>query len=145
VLLALALIVWAINPFACLLLVPAVHLWLLAVAPSTRHRLPALAALMLSVVPLALLLAFYAHELGLGPVALAQSAVLLLAGGQVGLAAIVLWSVAFGCLMAVVLLDRPEDLSDTSIPGDWAQISTRGPVSYAGPGSLGGTRSALRR
>jgi hypothetical protein len=30
-------------------------------------------------------------------------------------------------------------------PGAGAPISTRGPLSYAGPGSLGGTESALRR
>jgi hypothetical protein len=30
-------------------------------------------------------------------------------------------------------------------PGDDEQIRIRGPVSYAGPGSLGGTQSALRR
>ena len=29
--------------------------------------------------------------------------------------------------------------------GPGAPIRTRGPVSYAGPGSLGGTESALRR
>ena len=28
---------------------------------------------------------------------------------------------------------------------DTTQITVRGPVSYAGPGSLGGTESALRR
>lgn len=145
VLLALALLVWAFNPFACLLLVPAAHLWLLAAAPNTRRRPAALVALALSLLPLALLLVLYANELGLGPGGLAKSAVLLLAGGQVGPLAAVLWSAAFGCLLAVVSLARPAQPESTSGPGDWVQISTRGPVSYAGPGSLGGTRSALRR
>jgi len=30
-------------------------------------------------------------------------------------------------------------------PGSGESIRTRGPLSYAGPGSLGGTESALRR
>jgi hypothetical protein len=30
-------------------------------------------------------------------------------------------------------------------PPETPQITVRGPVSYAGPGSLGGTESALRR
>jgi hypothetical protein len=146
VLLALALIVWIFNPFACLLIVGALHLWLIAVSPSVRRRPPAFAAVALSLLPLALLLFVYARELGLGPGALAESAVLLLAGGQIGPVSAVLWSVALGCLLAVVLLVRTEQPLDAGDgPGDWVQISTRGPASYAGPGSLGGTESALRR
>ncbi len=40
VLLVIALLAWILNPFACLLLVPALHLWLLAVGPA-RHAWPA--------------------------------------------------------------------------------------------------------
>ena len=63
-----------------------------------RARSAALALVALALLPLALLIAFYAHQLGLGPGEVAWTAVLLLAGGHVGIAAAVLWSLAFGCV-----------------------------------------------
>ncbi len=149
VLLTVALLTWVFNPFACLLLVPALHLWLLAVSPTlrvrARGRALALGAVLTGLLPLALLLIVYAHELGLGLGGLAESVVLTLAGGQVGLFGALLWSVALGCLLAIalrVLASAPAGSLDSH---EWAEVSTRGPVSYAGPGSLGGTESALRR
>ncbi len=143
VLLAVALVAWIFNPFACLLLVPALHLWLLAADP--RSRALALGAIAVSFAALVLLGLVYARELGLGPAGLFESAVLALAGGQVGPFAALLWSVAFGCLIAVVSRTLAASSTDPGGERDWAEISTRGPVSYAGPGSLGGTESALRR
>ena len=68
VLLAVCLPVWAVNPFTALLLLPALHVWLLIVSPELRPRpLGALALVVLALVPLALLVSFYAHQLGLGP------------------------------------------------------------------------------
>jgi hypothetical protein len=142
--LVVALIAWVFNPFACLLLVPALHLWLLAADP--RSRALALGAIAASVLPLVLLLLVYARELALGPVGLAESSVLALAGGQVGVFAALLWSVALGCLLALVmrsLARSPE--GPVAAPREFVDISTRGPLTYAGPGSLGGTESALRR
>ena len=67
---------------------------------------------------------------------------LLLAGGGVGVVAALEWSVVLGCTFSVVAIavqaarqPQPED----------APVTIRGPVTYAGPGSLGGTESALRR
>jgi hypothetical protein len=142
-LLAVALLAWIFNPFACLLLVPAVHLWLLVAEP--RVRALALGAIVLSIVPLALLLLVYERELGLGPVGLAESAVLALVGGPVGPFAALLWSVALGCLLAVLARVLAPDPVDAGPRERIDTISTRGPLSYAGPGSLGGTESALRR
>ena len=148
-LLAVALLAWVLNPFACLLLVPAAHLWLLAVeavrGPSTRARGAALLAILAGALPLVLLLTLYAHELGLGPGALAESAVLALAGGQVGPFAALIWSGALGCLLTILLLAPSRRPEGPAGPQEWVEISTRGPASYAGPGSLGGTESALRR
>ena len=149
VLLGVALLVWLFNPFACLLLVPAVHLWLLAVelglrSPS-RARVARLLAVVLGALPLVLLLVLYSRELGLGPGELAESVVLGLAGGQVGPLAALLWSAAFGCMVAGVSLAPTPLLPMGTGPTDWTEVSTRGPTSYAGPGSLGGTESALRR
>jgi hypothetical protein len=149
VLLAVALLTWVFNPFACLLLVPALHLWLLAVSPTLRARAHgralALGAILTGVLPPALLLIVYAHELGLGPSGLAESLVLALAGGQVGLLGALLWSVALGCLLAVTLRALAAMPAGSVGGRERAEVSTRGPVSYAGPGSLGGTESALRR
>lgn len=148
-LLGVALLAWLFNPFVSLLLVPAAHLWLLAVearrGQSTRARAVGFLAILLSAFPLVLLLVLYSRELGLGPVGLAESAVLTLAGGQVGAFAALLWSAALGCLFAAILLASAP--ISTPEPGslEWAEIATRGPTSYAGPGSLGGTESALRR
>jgi hypothetical protein len=149
VLLAVALLVWIFNPFACLLLVPALHLWLPAVGAGRqagpRARVFALSAIFAGVLPLVLLLVVYSRELGLGPGGLSESAVLALAGGQLGPFGALVWSVALGCLLAVVLLAPARVSMGGAGPEEWVEISTRGPASYAGPGSLGGTESALRR
>jgi hypothetical protein len=149
VLLAVALLAWIFNPFACLLLVPALHLWLLPIGvgrqPGPRARVLALSAILAGILPLVLLLVLYARELGLGPVGLSESAVLALAGGQLGPFGALVWSAALGCLLAVVLLAPPRRSMGGAGLEEWMEISTRGPASYAGPGSLGGTESALRR
>ncbi len=148
-LLGVALLAWLIDPFACLLFVPALHLWLVAIGAvrrvGARARALALCAILTGVVPLALLLIVYARELGIGPVGLSESIVLALAGGQLGPLAALAFSVALGCLVAVLALAPPRDPEGRADPREWIEISTRGPASYAGPGSLGGTESALRR
>jgi hypothetical protein len=139
-------VVWAANPFASLLLMPALHLWLVFGEPRLRPRRGiALALLALGLAPALALLAFYAHQLGVGPAGIPWMGVLLLAGGHVGLGAALLWSVALGCavaagIMAISAPRAPGRDIDAGVP-----ITIRGPLSYAGPGSLGGTESALRR
>jgi hypothetical protein len=138
-----SLAVWITNPFAALVLLPALHLWPWVVG--SRHRLPVPATILLVLAGLAvpaLLAAYFAMTFGLSPVGVAWSGVLLLAGGGLGMASALEWSVLAGCAVAVILVavrsarvERAEE----------AKISIRGPVSYAGPGSLGGTESALRR
>jgi hypothetical protein len=147
VLLGVGAVVWAVNPYAALLIVPALHLWLPLVDPELRPPRPAALALAaVALVPLALLLAFYARALGVGPGGIAWYAVLLLAGGHIGLPAVVLWSLACGCAIAAALLavSTPAVAPDAGI-GSGPGVKIRGPLSYAGPGSLGGTESALRR
>jgi hypothetical protein len=105
-----------------------------------------LALVAIGLLPLALLMAFYAHQLGLGPGRVAWMAVLLVAGGHIGAPAALLWSVALGCTTATAMLALT---LGSSTPGprddDMKEVTIRGPLSYAGPGSLGGTESALRR
>jgi Peptidase family M28 len=146
VLLGVSLLVWALDPFAALLFVPAVHLWLLLAAPELRPRpLASLALVGLGLAPLLLLVVFYAHQLGLGPGELAWTALLIVAGGHVGLAGALLWSIAFGCAAAAVMLCVTQPAAPPGLSSDDFEITIRGPMSYAGPGSLGGTESALRR
>lgn len=144
---ALAALVWIGNPYAALLAIPALHAWLLLAAPELRPRRPvALALVAIGLAPFALLLAFYARQLGLGPGAFAYEAALTLAGGHVGLGSALLWSVAFGCAAGALLIAL-RSLAEPPLPagGGRPEITIRGPLNYAGPGSLGGTESALRR
>ncbi len=157
---ALAVVVWVFNPCAALLLVPALHLWLPLADPERSHtggaavpgRVGALALVALGVAPLALLIAFYAQQLGLGPAGVAHTALLLLASGRVGPEGAALWSVALGCVVAALslaLVRVPRHGLDDGDAGDAPPEHElppiRGPMSYAGPGSLGGTESTLRR
>jgi len=142
----LGTVVWLGNPYTALLLVPAMHLWLGLAAPELRPRRPfAIGLLAIAMTPLLLLIVFYARALGLGVGDAAWSAVLLVAGGNIGLGSAILWSLGLGCgaaatLLAVLAPPAP------SLPGaDGVAVTIRGPMSYAGPGSLGGTESALRR
>jgi hypothetical protein len=146
VLLAVAILVWALNPFAALLLIPALHLWLLLAAPELRPRpLPALGLVASGLFPLALLVFFYAHQLGLGPATVVWTALLLVAGGHVGPPAAILWCMGLGCAAVAVMLSAREPPPQRGPSTDDFEIKIRGPMSYAGPGSLGGTESALRR
>jgi hypothetical protein len=145
--LAIGVLAWLSNPYTALLLVPALHLWLLLASPELRpRRLGALALVGLGVLPLLLLVVFYAHQLGLGVGGVAWTAMLLLAGGHVGLGGALLWSAAFGCAAAAAML-AVRSLPAPAGPqaADGVEVTIRGPMSYAGPGSLGGTESALRR
>ena len=82
-------------------------------------------------------------EYGLSPPDFGWFCVLLVAGGVVGPLGWVIWSVVLTCLVAALLVALRSRSSVT--PPQTPQITVRGPVSYAGPGSLGGTESALRR
>jgi hypothetical protein len=147
VLLAAGLVVWVLNPFAALLLLPAAHVWLLVVSPELRPRRGgSLALVALGLAPLVGLVAFYADELGLGAGKLAWSGVLLLAGGDIGIAGSLLWSVLLGCVAGITMVAlRPPPEANAPELDEPTEITIRGPAGYAGPGSLGGTESALRR
>ncbi|HEY7892833.1 MAG TPA: M28 family peptidase [Solirubrobacteraceae bacterium] len=104
VFIAATLLVWLANPFAALLLIPVLHLLALIADPELRSSRPVgLALLGLALTPACGLLAFYAHELGLGPLGAAWT-VLTLTGAQLGLFGVILASVVAGCLLGVLLL-----------------------------------------
>jgi hypothetical protein len=139
---ALAAITWAMNPYAAGVLVLATHLWLFAAGG--WRRWPAVVAALIGLAPILLVAVHYGFALDLGPLGLAWGAALAAMTGAG------LWStLLLGALLAAfagvvrVLLARRRLARDETPSG--AGIKTRGPLSYAGPGSLGGTESALRR
>lgn len=141
---AATLVLWLVNPFSALIMVPALHLWMLATLvdppPARRVRLALVAGGL--VLPL-LLIVYQLSVLGLNPVAGAWYLLLLVTGGHIGLVSSLLGCVFAGVLtgvVAVALSTPPE------APRPPRQVpKVRGPAGYAGPGSLGGTDSALRR
>jgi hypothetical protein len=143
VLWAAAFALWVGNPYSAALLVPAVHVWLFALMPDYRPpRGWGIALCLVLALPAVALGVWVAATFGLSPVELAWVALLSVAGGHAGPLVWLLWSVAAGAVAAGVTVawrgrDRAGD--------EDVDITMRGPVSYAGPGSLGGVPSALRR
>jgi hypothetical protein len=141
---AVTLAVWLVNPYAAALLLPAAHLWLFLGVPDTRLRgrlaWIALAAGLLG--PL-LVVVYELRALRTDPLELARMWLVATAGGHVSaLAALALGALA-GCLATLVTILRARRRIAALAPKE--RPSTRGPAGYAGPGSLGGTESALRR
>jgi hypothetical protein len=146
VLAAVAVVTWLANPYAAALMVPAAHAWLLLLAPGVRLRRGAAVGLFLvGLIPVAGLVLADARSLGLGPLDSAWMGMLLVAGGHVGVWTWLLWSlfaaVAVGVGMIALRPPPPAEHPGARDP----DITVRGPLTYAGPGSLGGTESALRR
>jgi hypothetical protein len=138
-----ALATWLTNPFAAALMVPALHLWMWIVDPEVKLSGVLTAVLLvLGLAAPALLVLYYANALGLRPIDLPWNGLLMVTGGHVDLLIAIEWSVMLGCVASVLVIalrgqrePRAEDLP----------ITVRGPITYAGPGSLGGTESAIRR
>jgi hypothetical protein len=139
------LAVWLRNPYSGALLIPAAHAWLLAMAPETRPRRGAAWLVALGLVPLALALFGYGIALRAGPVDLAWLSALAVAGGHVSPLGVLLGSLVLGCAAsALVVVLRTRIEPPPAVDGK-PDVVSRGPLTYAGPGSLGGTESALRR
>jgi hypothetical protein len=134
---------WALSPYAALLALPAVHLWMLAMLgdplPSRRGRLLLVAGGLLPAVGVA---AYYLLSLSMSPPAGAWYLFLLVTGHTVGLATALIGCLLLGTLGAVLAIVL---LPDGEPPPRAEPRRVYGPGAYAGPGSLGGTESALRR
>ena len=137
--------VWVVNPYAAALLLPAAHLWLLLASPGSRRgRLAAVLAGLAGLALPALALVVYALAFGLTPLDAPWVVFLAVAGGHVSVWTAAVCGLLLACLVALVLVVRTRrNLTAGIETGE--PILTRGPMSYAGPGSLGGTESALRR
>jgi hypothetical protein len=136
-------LLWLLNPFAALLLVPGLHLWTLAMLPGPavgrRARVLLVGAGLLVPAGVAI---YYLIQLSLDPLAGFWYLFLLVTGHQVGLFPSLLGCVLLGVLAgmaAIVAASR-----EVPPPPDM-RPKLRGTPTYAGPGSLGGTDSALGR
>jgi hypothetical protein len=141
--LLVAICIWLVNPYAAALVIPALHVWLFVLAPEFRlRRAIGIAVVALGALPLVLVARGLAQALGLGFGDTLWEGLLLAAGGHVSPLSELLWSLFAGCGASALLIAARgrDDSDDDAIP-----ITVRGPASYAGPGSLGGTESALRR
>lgn len=136
-------LLWLENPYTATLLILPAHLWLV-VLTRERERSPAPGALclLISLAPLVAVLALICSVLHVEPFALLWTTVLLIAGGGISATGLVLASLTAGSFVAAAaLLLRRAAVG----PDQRLEVTVRGPLSYAGPGSLGGTESSLRR
>jgi hypothetical protein len=132
--------IWLLNPYLALLLVPFAHLWLLAARPGVPVALPGAAvATAIAAVPLIAALVHLVDRLDLGAQAPWQLA-LFVTSGQIGVPLALLLCLLAGSTLAVLAIGRSPG-SDLPAP----PLPTLGPARHAGPGSLGGTESALPR
>jgi hypothetical protein len=90
--------------------------------------------------PILLVALYYMLRLSLNPLEGAWYLLLLVTGGQVGLITAALGALFLGLFGSIVSIAARRSEPEVDEPD-----SVRGPASYAGPGSLGGTDSALRR
>ena len=138
------LALWLVNPFSALIMIPALHLWMLATLvappPGRRTRLALVAGGL--VLPMVLVV-YQLSVLGLNPIAGAWYLLLLVTGGHIGLVSSLLGCLFAGVLTGVVAVALSPPPEAPRPPREVPKV--RGPASYAGPGSLGGTDSALRR
>lgn len=136
------LVLWALDPYAALLAAPALHLWVLALLlePRPRRRVRVL-ALVAGLLPPALVALYYLIALGMDPLQGAWYLLMSAMGGTPSLATLCVWialAAAFAAVVRSVLVPDPEDEQPERKP-------LRAVPSYAGPGSLGGTESAIPR
>jgi hypothetical protein len=138
------LVLWLLNPYTALIVVPAVHLWMLATladpAPPARTRALFVA---LGALPPALVALYWLVALSLNPVSGLWYALLLVLGGGIGLGTALIGCLLLGSLAAVLAIARVRRGEPPEAPAEGPPVY--GPGSYAGPGSLGGTESALGR
>jgi hypothetical protein len=143
---ATSLLLWLTNPYAGLLAVPAAHLWLVALlagGPPPR-RLRAL-LLALGALPAVVVALIYLVALSIDPLTGAWYLLMLVTGHSVGLVTALVGCLMLGGVCAAGELIRRSPAPPVEEEPGPAGPPVYGPGAYAGPGSLGGTRSALRR
>ena len=149
--LSLALVgvaVCALNPYAGLVLLPALHAWTLA-SLARVGRGWALGLVAAGLVPFALLALFYMFRFDLGPFDAAWYWFLLVTGGQTGVVATLLCCVLAGLFLALVALaiakQNAPPSRETARRESRPRQAVFGPGGHAGPGALGGVDSPQAR
>jgi hypothetical protein len=135
------LVVCTTDPFTALMLVPAAHLAVVAALPEPPRRGPVAGGLIVCALALPVLaLGYYGGHLHLGG-DLVRYALLLAESATGSLWTALLVSIVAGTLVSAAIAS----LARARFEEAGEPVTVRGPVTYAGPGSLGGTESALRR
>ncbi|MBE2317041.1 hypothetical protein DVA67_013750 [Solirubrobacter sp. CPCC 204708] len=139
---ALVALVWLRNPYAAGLLVPAAHLWLFAASGWRGWK--AVTALGLGLLVPVLAVVHLSFALELNPLELGWTMALAAMTGAGAGSMLLFAGLLASCAGVVRVLLARRRLGPADGKGG-KQFATRGPLTYAGPGSLGGTESALRR
>ena len=137
-------LVWVLNPFAALVLVPAVHLWMLAMLSGARLRGRTAAVLVLAgLAPLVVAAVVYLDRLALDPLEGLWYLWVLVTGHAINPLTTLL-ACAVGGIAATALTLIASRVGEPPLP-EPERPPLRGPGGHAGPGSLGGTPSTLTR
>jgi Peptidase family M28 len=140
-----SLLLWLLNPYAGLLAVPAAHLWLLAclIRPLPRRRVRMI-LIGLGLLPLLFVTVYYLFALRLDPLSGAWYLLMLVTGHSVALPTSLLACLLMGAACGAFEIAWRAPGEEPAAPSG-ERPSVYGPGAYAGPGSLGGTKSALGR
>jgi hypothetical protein len=115
---------------------------MLVTVPEARvRRRFALVLVLGALAPVVLVVGVFASAIGASAAQLPWSLLLLVAGGQVGLLALLVLCTLGSCTVGALRLALMPGAEDRA-PAPTQSV--RGPMGYAGPGSLGGTDSAMR-
>jgi hypothetical protein len=137
-----AFLIWLENPYAAFLLLLPAHSWLMALTREQgRTAGRGLFVLAVSLTPAIAAAWLLCAGLGVSPFGLVWTVVVLAGSGGLSFVALLLAALGAGCAVAAGMLL----LAPGPPPPPEVRVTMRGPLSYAGPGSLGGTSSALRR
>jgi hypothetical protein len=135
------LLVCVFNPFTALILMPAAHVAVLAALPRRPRRAWIAGATLAVALALPLVaVVYYGTRLDLGFDPTSYALMLLGSAGSSPLTALLFSLVAGTLTSALIAAFGVVERREADAP-----VTVRGPATYAGPGSLGGTESALRR
>jgi hypothetical protein len=138
---AAALVLWVVNPYAALLLVPAVHLWMLATLSGERPRRGARLFLVgVGLLPIVAVAAYYLVRLSIDPVTGLWYLLLLVSGDSVGILTALIGCAVLAVLGTVLwIARRPDRETAAGRPAEGAHVY---PLPRdAGPGALRRTGS----
>jgi hypothetical protein len=139
-----ALLLWLVNPYAGLLAVPAAHLWTIVVLTRPRPRRQTRALMIaLGILPGLLVALYYLVELSIDPLEGMWYLLMLVTGHTVGFVTSLVACVMLGVLCCTIEIAARLPEEPQAERPDLGR-SIYGPGAHAGPGSLGGTESALR-